>query len=181
MATVLAVAALPSVAQEADQGERLLEEALRQRQLEELERAQAGQEISTPVSEGPVVATPCFPIDTITVTGATLYTEADIAPILSAFSGQCLGQVSISNLLTRITALYADAGYITSRAYVPAQDVTTRSLTIEVLEGRIEAYVYQQLDEDGSTRPGPRRKITSAMPQRPGEVFQLRDLTLEIV
>lgn len=168
--------ALPSIAQEHDPGARLLEETSRQRKLEELARTAAGQEITTQDASGSVAEAPCFPIDTITVAGATIYTESEIAPIKVAFSGRCLGQASITNLLTQITALYADAGYITTRAYVPAQDIGTRHLTIEVLEGRIEAYTYQQLDIEGRTRPGPPRKIKSALPQRTGDVFQLRDL-----
>ena len=167
---------LPSFAQEGDPGARLLEETRRQRQMEDLARTPAGQEITTPDARGPVAETPCFPIDAIEVTGTTIYTDVDYAPILDAFSGRCLGQASITNLLARITALYADVGYITTRAYVPAQDISARRLTIEVLEGRIEAYGYQQVDATGNARPGPPRKITSALPQRPGEVFQLRDL-----
>lgn len=176
LAAGLVAIALPSIAQEGDPGARLLEETRRQRQMEDLARIPAGQEITTPDAKGPVAESPCFPIDAITVTGTTIYSEVDFAPILAAFSNQCLGQASITNLLARITALYADAGYITTRAYVPAQDISTRHLTIEVLEGRIEAYGYQQVDVEGVDRPGPPRKIKSALPQRPGEVFQLRDL-----
>lgn len=176
IAAALAATCQQAVAQEGDAGERLLEEERRQRQMEELAHTPAGQEITIPDAKGPVIETPCFPIDAIAITGVTIYTEADVAPILTAFSGQCLGQVSISNLLSQISALYADAGYITTRAYVPAQDLSSRRLTIEVLEGRIEAYGYQQVDGDGTRRAGPQRKISSALPQRPGAVFQLRDL-----
>jgi hemolysin activation/secretion protein len=166
----------PAIAQEGDPGERLLEDRLRQRQLEELARTPAGQEIATPEVKGPVPETPCFPIDHIALKGATIYGDAEFAPILKAFTGKCLGQRSINNLLAKITAVYADAGYITTRAYVPAQDISSQRLTVEILEGRIEAYTYQQTDADGTTRPGPPRKVSAALPQRPGEVFQLRDL-----
>lgn len=176
LVAALVATPLPSFAQEGDPGARLLEETRRQRQMEDLARTPAGQEITTPDARGPLAETPCFPIDAIEVTGTTIYTDVDYAPILDAFSGRCLGQASITNLLARITALYADAGYITTRAYVPAQDISTRRLTIEVLEGRIEAYGYQQVDAEGKAHPGPPRKVTSALPQRAGEVFQLRDL-----
>jgi hemolysin activation/secretion protein len=176
MALGIATIALPSIAQENDPGTRLLEETRRQRQVEELARTSAGQEITTPDAKGPVTEIPCFPIEAITVTGTTIYTEADVGPILAAFSGRCLGQVSITNLLARLTARYADAGYITTRAYVPAQDISTRRLTIEVLEGRIETYVFQQTDATGTARPGSAHKLKGALPQQPGDVFQLRDL-----
>ena len=90
---------LPSFAQEGDPGARLLEETRRQRQMEDLARTPAGQEITTPDARGPVAETPCFPIDAIEVTGTTIYTDVDYAPILDAFSGRCLGQASITNLL----------------------------------------------------------------------------------
>lgn len=168
--------AVSTTAQESDPGERLLEETLRQRQLETLATTGAGQEIATPVAQGPVPEKPCFPIDQIGITGATIYKPERFAQILAEFSGQCLGQVSIGNLLARVTALYADAGYITTRAYVPAQDISARRLTVEVLEGRIEAYVYQQTDAEGAVQTAPPRKVSSALPQRPGDVLQLRDL-----
>ncbi|WP_316015338.1 ShlB/FhaC/HecB family hemolysin secretion/activation protein [Roseobacter sp. HKCCA0434] len=172
----MASAGFPIVAQEADQGARLLEETLREREIEALARSQAGQEISTPDIEGPVAETPCFPVDTITVMGNTVYTEAELASVVSAFSGQCLGETSIGNLLAGITALYADAGYITTRAYVPSQDLSTGGLSIDVLEGRIEAYEYQRSETSDMANPDGPLGIGSVMPQRPEEVFQLRDL-----
>lgn len=175
MAALVAFAG-PVAAQEGDAGERLLEETRRARELEQLTRAPAGQVITTPEVLGVVAEIPCFPIDDIAVTGMTVYGTEDVASVLAGFRGQCLGQTSIGNLLARLTARYADAGYITTRAYVPAQDISSRTLRIEVLEGRIEAYVYQQTDQDGNQRAAPPRKIRSALPQRTGDVFQLRDL-----
>lgn len=176
MAIVLSFVAVPSISQESDPGARLLEETRRQREMEALAQNAANQEIKTPKPKGPVAETPCFPIDEIRISGASIFGDHDFAPILADFSAQCLGQVSIGNLLARVSGLYADAGYITTRAYVPAQDISGRELTIAILEGRIEAYVYQQQDSDGSARPGPSRKIGFALPQKPGDVFQLRDL-----
>ncbi len=166
----------PGIAQDRDPGERLLDETLRQRELERLSEGVAGQQIATPDPQGPVAETPCFAIDEITLTGTSVFGPKRFQPIFEAFSGQCLGQVSINNLLARITALYADAGYITTRAYIPAQDISTGRLKVEVLEGRIEAYIYQQTDAEGQARPGVPRKLKMAMPQQPGDVFQLRDL-----
>ena len=166
----------PAHAQEQDAGQRLLEEQQRQKRLEELARNRAGQEITTPDIKGVVHETPCFPIDKISLKGVTVFKEATFAKLTAEFAGQCIGQVSIGNLLGRISAAYADKGYITTRAYVPAQDISNRQLTIEVLEGRVEAFVYQQVDKDGKPKPGKPRKIKSAFPTRAGDVFQLRDV-----
>ena len=118
----------------------------------------------------------CFPIDVIHLTGVSVFKDRFFDRLVAEFAGQCLGQASIGNLLQRISGIYADKGYITTRAYVPAQDIASRELTVEVLEGRVEAFIYQQVDKDGNPRPGKPRKLKSAMPLQAGDVFQLRDL-----
>ena len=144
--------------------------------MEELAGNSAGQVITTPDAKGPVSEALCFPIEEIALSGITVFPDTRFAAMLAEFNGRCLGQASIGNLLARISAVYADEGYITTRAYVPAQDIGTRKLTIEVLEGRVEAYVYRQVDEKGAATPGKPRKIKSAFPLQVGEVFQLRDI-----
>ncbi|SNR44715.1 ShlB/FhaC/HecB family hemolysin secretion/activation protein [Puniceibacterium sediminis] len=165
-----------SQAQEADAGERLWEEVRRTQALESLAGGGPGHAITSDETPGVVAETPCFPIDNIELSGFTVFASAHFTPLLAEFSGRCLGQVSINNLLGGISAIYADAGYITTRAYVPAQDISGRQLQVEVIEGRIEAFEYIQLDKDGQQRDAPRRKILTAMPQAEGDVFQLRDL-----
>ena len=112
----------------------------------------------------------------IHLTGVSVFKDGRFDGLLEEFAGQCLGQGSIGNLLQRISGIYADHGYITTRAYVPAQDIASRELTVEVLEGKVEAFIYQQIDKDGNPRPGKPRKLKSAMPLQAGDVFQLRDL-----
>ncbi len=175
-ATLLGFSPAVSLAQEENAGTRLLEEERRRKELEELERSRAGQEIKTPEPKGPVAEVSCFPIDNIALTGVETLKPRHFKKVLAEFSNQCLGQVSIGNLLQRISAIYADKGYITTRAYVPAQDISSRTLKIEVLEGKVEAFVYQQVGKDGEKKPGKSRKIKSAFPIRADDVFQLRDV-----
>ena len=163
-------------AQENNPGERLLERENRKRQIEGLARGSTGQEIKSPDVSGVVSEEVCFPIDVIHLEGVNALRQAVFSEITNEFSGQCLGQVSIGNLLQKISAVYADRGYITTRAYIPAQDISTRQLTVEVLEGTVEAFIYQQVDKNGQPRAGKPRKLKSAMPLQAGEVFQLRAL-----
>ena len=176
LTVVMLMVSSPSYAQENNPGERLLERQIRERNLEGLATGKAGQNIVVPEVAGVVEEAGCFPIDVIHLTGISVFKEKTFAPLVSEFSGECLGQASISNLLQRISAFYADKGYITTRAYVPGQDISSRELTIEVLEGRVEAFVYQQVDKNGEPRDGKPRKLKSALPLREGDVFQLRDL-----
>lgn len=176
LAILLITSAHPSFAQEGDPGERLLEQQIRREQLEGLAGSQAGQEIKTPDVAGVIQEDICFPIHTIHLAGMSVFKEGSFDGLVAEFAGQCLGQASIGNLLQRISGIYADKGYITTRAYVPAQDIASRELTIEVLEGKMEAFIYQQVDKDGNPHPGNARKLKSAMPLQAGDVFQLRDL-----
>ncbi len=165
-----------ALAQSRDPGERLLDEQLRKERIEQLQRSRAGQEITAPKLQGPVKEPVCFPIDEIELKGITIFKAKVFAPLLNEFSNQCLGQASIGILIQRISGFYAEKGYITTRAYVPAQDIASRKLVIEVLEGRIEAFVYSQVDKNGKPKKARTRKVTGAFPIKTGDVFQLRDI-----
>ena len=162
--------------QENNPGDRLLEREIRRQQLENLSRGRAGRQVNIPDLPGVVPETPCFRIRQIEIAGNTIFNRSQLSLAIGEFAGQCLGQMSINNLLQRITAIYADAGFITTRAYVPPQDIGDGVLAVEVLEGRVEAFIYQQVDAKGRQRPGKPRKLRTAMPLQPGDVFQLRDL-----
>jgi hemolysin activation/secretion protein len=168
--------AQPVWSQERSAGERLLEQQKRHERVERLTGASAGQEIKIPKMAGVVAEQTCFPVNVIHLTGVSILKGNTFDALLAEFEKQCLGQASIGNLLQRISAIYADKGYITSRAYVPVQDLASQELTIEVLEGKVEAFIYQQIDNNGNPRPGKPRKIKSAMPLQAGDVFQLRHL-----
>lgn len=98
----VSVLATMSWAQEQDAGRRILEEQQRRERLEELERGQAGQQVTTPEAKGVVEEAVCFPIDDIELTGVTILRGEKIDAIVREFSGKCIGQVSIGNLLGRI-------------------------------------------------------------------------------
>ncbi|MEP4197863.1 MAG: ShlB/FhaC/HecB family hemolysin secretion/activation protein [Aliishimia sp.] len=159
-----------------DPGDQLLKKQTEAERRHELERSQAGQEIRVPDTAGVVPEGVCFPIDSISLAGVKKLDAAIFESTLAEFSNQCLGPISIGNLIQRLAAIYADAGYITTRAYVPAQDISSRVLKIEVLEGKVEAYIYQSARNGGEPQPGRAKKLKSAIPLQPGDVFQLRDL-----
>lgn len=160
---------------QADLGTALLDEQLGVEQARVTEAA-SGNEIPVTPEVGPIPEATCFPIDRIIVTGLSSLSPPELPELVSKFEGQCIGQASIGNLVNGISGLYAENGFITTRAYVPAQDIASRQLTIEVIEGRIESFVYQQADEDGIVSAGPPQKVRWAFPGQAGEVFQLRDL-----
>ena len=156
---------------EPDPGARLLDE--QQEAQQETNQAPSGSKITT-ARPGPVKEDICFPIEKIAVRGVTVIDSASIEAVIDRFANQCLGQQSIGNLVQSLSAVYADKGYITTRAYVPAQDISGKILLVDVLEGRIEAFAYQQVDENNTPKAGAPRKINSAFPIKAGDIFNLR-------
>lgn len=147
-----------------DRQERLLEE--QRRRLQELQQL--------PGNEAPIVpSTPtederCFAIKTIRLQGAELIPQARQQELLAPFENQCLGTGRLNELLKAITQEYIDRGYVTSRAYLPQQDMSAGELEVIVVEGRLEG-----LD---SSAVASERELAMALPGRPGDVLDLREL-----
>lgn len=92
---------------------------------------------ATPAETGP--PGPAVRVERLRVSGAAVFDE----PTLLAASGFRPGsELSLSQLRTiaaRISAFYHARGYFLAQAYLPAQDVQSGSVTIEVIEGRYGA------------------------------------------
>jgi len=65
---------------------------------------------------------PCFSISLVNVE-ASLLSRQLLDPVLTPYRNKCIGLADINVLLKELTNLYMDAGYITSRVYVPEQDI----------------------------------------------------------
>jgi hemolysin activation/secretion protein len=75
------------------------------------------------------------PVNTLQVTGQTLFSEAE----LRAASGFAPGSMTFSQLRTlasRIADFYHARGYLLAQAYLPEQEVGSGAITIAVIEGR---------------------------------------------
>src|SRR5690606_23498472 len=86
----------------------------------------------------PVADEQCFQIARIQLQGAELFAEAEQRALLEPFEGQCLGASRLNELLKAITQRYIDRGYVTSRAYLPQQDLADGELDVLVVEGTLE-------------------------------------------
>lgn len=80
----------------------------------------------------------CFNISAINLEGAQIVSAALIEKATLPYLNQCLGLEHINTLLSVISNLYLERGYVTSRAYIAPQDLSDGSLDIVVLEGVIE-------------------------------------------
>lgn len=70
------------------------------------------------------------------VTGAKAYTEAELIAITGFTPGTELTLTDLRAMASKITTHYAKNGYFVARAYLPAQQITDNSVTIEVSEGQ---------------------------------------------
>jgi hemolysin activation/secretion protein len=118
----------------------------------------------------PELGAPCREIREIRFGGDTQHLPDDLERSLqNANAGRCLGVSDLEGILATLTKSYIDRGYITTRAYLPAQDLRSGVLEVTVVEGRIERFEVT----GGSERA---QWIRGAFPASPGDLLNLRDL-----
>ncbi|EPC00863.1 hypothetical protein L861_13820 [Litchfieldella anticariensis FP35 = DSM 16096] len=148
-----------------DDQQRLLDE--QQRKLQQLQRLPGKREAPPAPPEQPQAQ--CFAIDTIELDGVALLSDRRQHELSDPFAGRCLAVDDLNELLRQITQAYTERGFVTSRAYLPQQDLSRRQLRVVVVEGHIEA-----LESAGDT-PTP-RELAMASPAEVGDPLNLRDL-----
>jgi hemolysin activation/secretion protein len=137
-----------------------------QRRLEELQQL-PGKAPSKAV-ESTIPDARCFTIRSITLEGDQHLTESDRNKLIQSYLGECLGVNQLNELLKVITNHYLSRGFVTSRAYLPQQDLSRGELKIIVVEGRLEGF-----DESAVASP---REVSMGFPGQNGEVLNLREL-----
>ena len=78
-------------------------------------------------------------VDTLRVTGSTLFTETELVAATGFTPGLDLSLAELRNAAAQITRFYNSRGYVLAQAYLPAQDVVDGAVTIAVVEGRYGA------------------------------------------
>lgn len=150
-----------------------------QAQKEQVERLDALKKI-TPDSAGapqqePVAAPqaggPCFSINRVEVEGLKQFSAAVISPVIKPYENKCVGLGEINTLLRDLTYVYLDKGFITSRAYVPEQDIArTKVLRLIVVEGALsDIYLNSKPAEYPSV-------LATAFPGMKNRIANIRDI-----
>jgi hemolysin activation/secretion protein len=112
-------------------------------------------------------AGPCFLIKKIVINNASLFSETEKNRLIAPLLGQCINMAQIEKLTHDISDWYLSRGYITSRAFIPEQDINSGVLTLSVLEGRLQQI---RLDKGSSTQ------LKMAFPHLEGGILNLRDI-----
>ena len=114
----------------------------------------------------------CIDIQIIEFEGAKLFVSNKASrQITKEYQGKCITVVDINNILTQVTDFYYERGYVTSRAYVPEQDMSTGTLKILVIESQISS-----LELNKSNNKTNRYELITAFPTRKGDHLNLRNL-----
>jgi hemolysin activation/secretion protein len=99
-------------------------------------------------------------VETFKVIGSTVFTPAELAIVTEPFTDRPLSLAELFQARSAVTQLYLDRGYITSGAYIPPQKLQGGVVTIQVVEGSVEA-----INVTGTQRLSPqyiRRRIALA-------------------
>ncbi|SDI57529.1 ShlB/FhaC/HecB family hemolysin secretion/activation protein [Pseudomonas panipatensis] len=147
-----------------DRQEQLLRE--QQKRLDELQQL-PGKAAPEKPAEGQA-DTRCFRIRNIVLEGAEHLAASSRERLLAPYRDQCLGVGQLNELLKRITDDYLGRGFVTTRAYLPQQDLSSGTLKIIVVEGRLEGF-------DDSAVASPREQAMT-FPGQTGDVLNLREL-----
>ena len=170
----LAVVIAPAYAQTpADDFSRRQEEQSQTQRLDALRRATPGG--GTDAENGALPAAPgngaCFDIARVEIDGASLLSAQEIGKVTAPYGNRCVGLAEINAVLRDVTHLYIDHGYVTSRAYVPQQDIrTTRILRLLVVEGTLSDIYLNARKVAGNA------SLATAFPGLIGRVVNIRDI-----
>lgn len=116
--------------------------------------------------------TPCFRIDSLQLEGDRRQAFAWLETYLAGYAGRCIGQQGINQVVKRAAALIVAKGYITTRIGVPEQDLASGVLRLVLVPGVIRNIRI----EGDSSEYLPERNWRSALPARPGDLLNLRDI-----
>lgn len=161
------------VRQQGEQQERL------QREREEAQRGILQTASGAPEQPAPQALTPwpenevpCLPIREISLTGDTSvafqWALHDLTDGPDPAVGRCLGVDGVNVAARRAERALIERGYITSRIVFREQSLADGRLSLALLPGRIGTIRFAQ--------PDPRANAWNAVPARPGDILNLRDV-----
>ncbi|MBD2463371.1 ShlB/FhaC/HecB family hemolysin secretion/activation protein [Oscillatoria sp. FACHB-1407] len=78
-------------------------------------------------------------VERFEIVGSTVFSEADWAALTAPYVNRNLTFAELLQVRSAVTQLYLDRGYINSGAFLPPQDPVNGVVTIQVLEGGVEA------------------------------------------
>jgi hemolysin activation/secretion protein len=133
-----------------------------------------------PVARIPESESPCFRIDRVLLVGEQAedfqWAVSDLSGPAGDDSplGRCLGTAGVNVVLARAQQAAIARGFVTTRVLAAPQDLSTGTLTLSLVPGRIAA--IRTTPGSSSTLLGSSALLGTAIPARPGDLLNLRDI-----
>ncbi len=84
-----------------------------------------------------------FKLTGVTIKGGTVYRPEEFAPFYRDKIGQDVSLAYLFQLANAITTKYRNDGYILAKAILPAQEIATGNVTIQIIEGYVSEVVIR--------------------------------------
>lgn len=82
---------------------------------------------------------PLIPVKQIKIVGSTVFSEEQLQVLAAPLLNRSVTLVELQELANKVTKLYQENNYITSRAVLPAdQDINDGEIVIQAIEGKLE-------------------------------------------
>jgi len=95
------------------------------------------------VAPSPTVDTAQITVNRLSITGASVYSEAELLVITGFEPGSVQTLTELRGMAAKIADHYHRNGYFVAQAYLPAQDIKNGAVTIAVIEGHYGKVVLQ--------------------------------------
>lgn len=86
-------------------------------------------------------------VERFEVAGSTVFSAEEFAAVTNPFTNRDITFAELLEARSAVTQLYVDQGYVTSGSFIPPQSLEGGVVTIQVIEGRLEA-----INVSGTTR-----------------------------
>ena len=178
MGLVLGLAPLSlAMAQVGPDAQEVLRQQERERALRESQEQTPDVRLESPTAAAfemlPVEESPCFRIESIRFDGEGAedfrWALKAADPKRDPATGRCLGTQGINVVMKRVQNAIIARGYVTTRVLAAPQDLTTGTLTLTVVPGRIRAIGFADGTDTRATH-------WNAVPAKPGDLLNLRDI-----
>lgn len=108
----------------------------------------------------------CVEIQELSFSGNSIFSDSELSKVVG-FEAGCIGINAINEILRIVSNHYIEAGYVTSRAFMTPQDLSSKMLTITILEGKIDKILF-----NGEVQ----ESLRFAFPALIGKPLNLRDI-----
>jgi hemolysin activation/secretion protein len=104
--------------------------------------------------------------------GNTAFTQAELNRAIASFTGKPISFAQLIQAADRITQFYVERGYITSGAYVPAQNLQGDTVKIQLVEGSLSEI---EVNVEGNLQPSYIRSRLESSTTKPLNIDRLTE------